>query len=134
MANNLKNTEATQFQSGSKAVEAGQKGGIKSGESKRRRKTLREIANILGQLNAPEAVVKNLERNGMIGEGTPVTYDEAMVLAQYMKTFTGNTTASNFIAEIKGERIQRVEQVDIDASAEALNEYFQRTSDQPSED
>lgn len=115
-------------------LEEAKKGGRKSGEARRRRKTLREIANMLGQLNAPEAVIKNLERNGMIGEGTPVTYDEAMVLAQYMKTFTGNTTASNFIAEIKGERIQRVEQVDIDSSAEALNEYFQRASDQPSED
>ncbi len=32
---NLKNTEATQFKSGSKAVESGRKGGIASGKAKR---------------------------------------------------------------------------------------------------
>lgn len=39
---NLKNGLATQFKSGDEAVENGRKGGIASGEAKRRRKTLKE--------------------------------------------------------------------------------------------
>lgn len=44
MANeaNLEKGVATQFKSGEEAVENGRKGGIASGESKRRRKTLKE--------------------------------------------------------------------------------------------
>jgi len=44
MPNNLKNTEATQFKSGSNAVENGRKGGIASGEAKRKKALLRKIA------------------------------------------------------------------------------------------
>lgn len=39
---NLKNGVATQFKSGDEAAENGRKGGIASGEAKRRRKTLKE--------------------------------------------------------------------------------------------
>lgn len=46
MPNNLKNTEATQFRSGSKAVENGRKGGKKSGQVRREKANLRKMMNM----------------------------------------------------------------------------------------
>ncbi len=43
---NLKNTEATQFKSGSKAVESGRKGGIASGKAKREKADFRKKCQI----------------------------------------------------------------------------------------
>lgn len=47
MASVVPNSEATQFQTGEKQVETARKAGIASGEAKRKRKTLRELANML---------------------------------------------------------------------------------------
>lgn len=46
MPNNLKNTEATQFRSGSKAVENGKKGGKRSGEVRKQKSDLRKMMNM----------------------------------------------------------------------------------------
>ena len=49
MANeeNLKKGKATQFQSGEEAARNGQKGGVASGASRRRRKAMRQTVNTL---------------------------------------------------------------------------------------
>lgn len=59
MANNLKNTEATQFQSGLVAVENGRKGGIASGKAKRK---VKEMQWVLQRMldGVPEEVAKDV--------------------------------------------------------------------------
>ena len=122
MTNNLKNTEATQFRSGYEAVENGKKGGQASGKTR----ALKSIANKYGELKAPAKVIAHLIDNDMVEAGYEVSFDEAMIMAQYMKTFKGDTRAARYISEIKGEMIQKVAVSNIDQSLEEMNEYFGR--------
>lgn len=100
-------------------------GGIASGEARRRKKTLREIAEAFGSQQAPVAVIKKMQDQGILYDGD-ITNDVAVIVAQYGKAEGGSTRAATYLAEIKGERIQRVEQINIDQSLEELNGYFDR--------
>lgn len=69
------------------------KGGIASGVARRRKKTLREIMEIYGQMPAEEL------------DG--VSNDEALVVAQYKLAKSdkaGSTGAASFIRDTKGEK------------------------------
>lgn len=77
----------------SEARENGRKGGIASGEARRRKKTLREIMEAYGQMPAEEL------------EG--FTNDEAVVASQYKLAKSdkpGSTGAAAFIRDTKGEK------------------------------
>ena len=68
MANekNLEKGKATQFQSGEKAARNGQKGGKKSGESKRQKKLLKECMNSLLDVDIKDKkVLKKLTELGI---------------------------------------------------------------------
>lgn len=78
----------------SEARERGRNGGIKSGESRRQKRTLREIMEAYG-----------------IGQSRPdsgLTHDEAVVVAQYTlaedPNAKGSTQAAAFIRDTKGEK------------------------------
>jgi hypothetical protein len=104
--------------------EEAKKGGKKSGETRRKKKLLREIAEAIGAAQAPEEVIAKMEKLGF-SDGSKITLDEAMMMAQYGKAIYGNVQSANFIAEMKGEKIQRIEQVNIDdRSMSRLNEDF----------
>lgn len=137
MNKGVKNSEATQFKSGAEAAENGRKGGIASGVTRRRKKTLKEIADAIGAKDAPLAVIENLIKQGVADADEEVTGDIAVLYAQYGKAWSGNTRAATYIAEVKGERIQRIESVNIDQSLEAMDGYFdrqERTSEETPED
>ena len=104
--------------------EEAKKGGKKSGEVRRRKKLLREIAETIGAAQAPEEVKEKMRQLGLTSTDD-ITLDEAMMMAQYGRALSGSVQSANFIAEMKGEKIQRVEQVNInDRSMERLNEDF----------
>ena len=104
--------------------EEAKKGGKKSGEVRRRKKLLREIAETIGAAQAPEEVKEKMRQLGLTSTND-ITLDEAMMMAQYGRALSGSVQSANFIAEMKGEKIQRVEQVNInDRSMERLNEDF----------
>lgn len=98
------------------------KGGHASGKTR----ALKSIANKYGELKAPAKVIAHLIDNDMVEAGYEVSFDEAMIMAQYMKTFKGDTRAARYISEIKGEMIQKVAVSNIDQSLEEMNEYFGR--------
>lgn len=104
--------------------EEAKKGGKKSGEVRRRKKLLREIAETIGAAQAPEEVKEKMRQLGLTSTND-ITLDEALMMAQYGRALSGSVQSANFIAEMKGEKIQRVEQVNInDRSMERLNEDF----------
>lgn len=71
--------------------ENGRKGGVKSGEVRRRKRTLREIAETYGAS----------ESQSFPG----LTNDEALMLAQYREAIQkGNTTAAAFIRDTLGQK------------------------------
>lgn len=98
MPNNLKNTEATQFRTGSEQVEIARKGGLASGQSRRLLKTYKE------------ALVAEMET--VKGD---VTGAQAVVRAMYAKACKGDVAAARLLLELSGELKQGVEIVNLQA-------------------
>lgn len=83
--NNLKNTEATQFKSGSNAAEMGRRGGIASGIAQRKKKTCAEIA--MRVINAELTGKNRAEVEKMVG---PLDDDEATLYAAALAKVVSN--------------------------------------------
>ena len=117
MANNLKNTEATQFQSGSEAVEAGQRGGIASGEARRRKRDIRLALEAL------------LEKDYRDKHGNMVSGAEAIALKQLEKALKGDTRAFEVVRDTVGQKpTDRIDLTVNDDSAKEMDDYFARHS------
>lgn len=101
--NLMRGHEPTQFKSGRSAVENGRKGGKASAEKKRKQKALKDIARAFGKMDAPQAVLDSLVNKGLIGEGEIVSYDEALMLAQYAKAQRGDTRSAEYIRDTSGQ-------------------------------
>lgn len=102
MANekNLEKGAATRFKSGEEAVNAGRKGGIASGESKRRTKTFREaMLALLDGVSGNEEQRKALEAFGL-----EPTYRNIISLANVVKAAGGDTTATVLVRDTVGEK------------------------------
>lgn len=79
----------------------GSKGGKKSGEVRREKKSLREIAKAIGE--------KNITITNPDGTKETVTYDVAMINAQFKKAITeGNTKAAEYISKLRGEMEDKI--------------------------
>ena len=89
---NLKKGEATQFKSGEEAAKAGRKGGIASGEAKRQKKTLNQLAKVVA--SAPisnQSARKQLESIGLADDDLS---NNAMVVAGvFQSAVSGNIGA-----------------------------------------
>lgn len=113
MANeqNLEKGAATRFKSGEEAVENGRKGGIASGEAKRRRKTLKEeLLLMLENEDVQRSVAAALINEAIEG-------NNAGSVARAFET----------IRDTIGEKpIDRVEQINVDAEYKASVEYVSR--------
>jgi len=105
MANREDNLKPfTSEQSREKAKENGKKGGIASGEAKRRKRDLKLAMQAL-----LEADVKD-KRTGEVMSGA-----EAIALAQYRKALKGDDKAFRIVGEYSGQKpVEKVEQVNID--------------------
>lgn len=78
------------------------KGGIASGEARRKRRTMREWAKALADMPTTA--------RGLHGEEIDADYAGAVVLEQYRKAVTeGDTGSAKFIAELLGEMVQKIE-------------------------
>lgn len=101
------------------------KGGKASGKTR----AIKAIANKYGELAAPTNIVAELIQNEAIENGQNISYDEAMILAQYQKALKGNTKAAEFICKVKGEYNIGVDistaAID-DESSRAMAEFFAR--------
>ena len=115
MANNLKNTEATQFKSGSEAVEAGQKGGIASGEARRRKRDIRLALEAL------------LEKDITDKHGNTMSTAEAIAIKQIEKALKGDTKAFEVVRDTAGQKpVDRHEVAGIDSELSKLDELLEQ--------
>lgn len=119
---NLKRHQYDEEQSHEEAVMNGRKGGIASGKAR----AIKAIANKYGESAAPPNVVAKLIQQDADENALTISYDEAMILAQYQKAFRGNTRAAEFICKVKGEYNIGidVEHTINDESAREIEEYF----------
>ncbi len=106
MANNeenLKKGEPYRFQSGEQAAEAGRKGGIKSGETRRKQRTMREAAKKMLEMPVkgfPE-LAQRLKGMGITEED--ITFQMAVMLSMMVKAIGGNVRAAAFLRDTAGE-------------------------------
>lgn len=88
-------------------LEEQKKGGIKSGIARRRKRTLREIAEMVGQLpiTDPDMLAKLHEA----GFEDPITNDDAAFFGLIRKAQTGDPAAMKLLAEMRGQYSTKVE-------------------------
>lgn len=83
------------------------KGGKKSGEARRRKKTLKELMERFGALDLPPSEM----REELLKAGVPseeLSNDMALVIGQYLAAIKGNPTAAAFVRDTKGEKPKEV--------------------------
>lgn len=111
------NSKGTQFTSGEVAVRNGSKGGKKRVENDRKRKTLRECAQIFASLKPTDQVIKSLEQLGI--DSKNANYLMAMIVGVSQKAIKGDAKALKTITELMGEDVKfnlDVEKLNLDKS------------------
>lgn len=98
-------------------------GGKKSGEVRRKKKAMREIASLFGNEDAPAPVIARLVQAGLLEYGESCSMDEALLLAQYSKALAGNTKAAEFVRDTAGQKPKDSVEVTTDNS-EKLDEII----------
>lgn len=98
----------TSGQSREKAAANGRKGGIASGVAKRKKRTLRELAEIIGSMPTKNPkTIAIMEKAGFKPE--EMTNDAATMLAMQLKSQAGDVSAAKLLAEMRGQYSTRVE-------------------------
>lgn len=106
------------------AREEQKRGGKASGEARRRKKALREIAETLGTAQAPEEIREAFREKGFTKKKS-LTLDEALMLAQYAKALTGDTQSAAFIRDTSGQKpAERVSVAGLDEEKSKLDELL----------
>lgn len=101
---NLKNGEPFRFRSGEEAAKAGQKGGIASGEARRRKKAMRDTAKMLLDMQVPKAAKELKQKLAMMGiSEEDFTYQTAVMVGVINQAMKGNTKAATFLRDTVGE-------------------------------
>ena len=89
----------TPIQSVSKAREMGRKGGKASGESKRRKKTMRQLAEaLLDSKVTDEALLERFEALGFKTKGLKIS--QAMLIGQMLKAMEGDSRCFQAILDL----------------------------------
>lgn len=96
--------EKTRFKSGAEAAEKGRKGGIKSGEARRKKAAMRDVAAMILGLKPElsQGAKKQLENMGIDVE--EVTMQTMALLKQSEKAAKGDLAALTFLRDTAGER------------------------------
>ena len=113
-------------------LEEAKKGGINSGKARRRKKRLKEIAQMIG-----EALVKDKERKQSVKDFTDIEDDEltndvAVVVRHYQEAAAGNVQSARYLAQLRGELIDKAEvEAVVDTRQKEIEEaalkFFNRT-------
>lgn len=85
-----------------KAREIGKLGGIASGEAKRKKKTLKELGDMIGALDIKDAKVRELLAKAGIKDEDMVR-DAGMMFTLAIKAGKGDTRSAELLAKIRGQ-------------------------------
>lgn len=107
MANEQNLVPFTSDQSRDEAVANGRKGGVASGIARRQKRTLREIAEAIGQM--PITSPKMIAMMHEAGFKDPITNDDAAFFGMMVKAQKGDPAALKLLAEMRGQYSTRVE-------------------------
>lgn len=102
---NLEKGIATQFKSGEEAAENGRKGGIASGEAKRKKRDIRRALEAL------------LEKDYFVEEYGTLSGAEAIAVRQMERALDGDTKAFEVVRDTVGQKpVDKVMIADVDQS------------------
>lgn len=87
--------------------EEAKKGGIASGKARRQKRTMREIAEMVGTM--PVTDPKMLAKLREAGFKDPITNDDAAFFGLLRKAQSGDPSAMKLLAEMRGQYSTRVE-------------------------
>lgn len=89
------------------AREIGRKGGIKSGQVRRQRKTLAQIGDMIGGLNIKSEKNRAILRDAGITDEDMI-YDVGMMFRLNLKAQQGDTKAAELLAKLRGQFKERI--------------------------
>lgn len=101
------NDNLTPVRSKAEATERGRAGGIKSGEARRKKRTMREIAEMVATMEVKDP--KMLAALHAAGFKDPITNDDAAFFGLIRKAQSGDAAAMKLLAEMRGQYSTRVE-------------------------
>ena len=101
------NDNLTPVRSKAEATERGRAGGIKSGEARRKKRTMREIAEMVATMEVKDP--KMLAALHAAGFQDPITNDDAAFFGLIRKAQSGDPAAMKLLAEMRGQYSTRVE-------------------------
>lgn len=86
--------------------ECGRQGGIASGETRRRKKAMRESLDIFLSLPIKSGTQCDIEavKNYASLKGENITVEQAMLIAQIQKALRGDTAALTFLRDTSGQK------------------------------
>lgn len=89
--------------SSDEARKNGQKGGIKSGEARRRKRDMRQCFEAMSKMPAPDKVIKAFIKQGLEVPDDLNTY-EALTYSMMMKAMSGDSRMVSLIMDVMGEK------------------------------
>ena len=105
--------------------EAGRKGGIASGEAKRKKKAMRERLEIILAMPLKSGKSADIEaiKNFAALKGKNITVQDAMMIAQIQKALKGDTNAAAFVRDTAGENPSMRIEADVDMDLNVVVDY-----------
>lgn len=105
--------------------ENGRKGGIASGEAKRKKKAMKDRLEILLEMPLKSGKISDIEaiKNFAMLKGKNITVYDAMMIAQIQKALKGDTTAAAFVRDTAGENPSMKVETDIDMDLNITVDY-----------
>ena len=79
------------------------KGGIASGESRRRKKSMKESFETLFAMQAPDKYLKAFKKQGM-DIPDDLTMEQSMILSMTLKAMAGDARMASLILDVTGEK------------------------------
>ena len=124
---NLKNGVATQFKSGEEAANNGRKGGIASGEARRKKRNFKEIARDLGEAPIPKGKL----RDHLIDSGVApdsAEWNVAVIAGLRNAAVAGNVNAAKEWMELVEEDVAEEEEATDKALAIMRSHFWENIS------
>ena len=105
----------TSDQNREEASKNGRKGGIKSGEVRRRKKEMRERLEVLLSMPIKDGKGASIDKIKSFGElkGKNITVEDAVLIAITQKALKGDIPASTFLRDTIGEKPKEKQEVNI---------------------
>lgn len=85
------------------------RGGIKSGEVRRRNRRLKDIAQMIGEALVKGDAAKDALKDFADIADDELTHDVAVVVRHYQEAENGNVQSARYIAQLRGELVDKAE-------------------------